>query len=77
MKRLDYKVPTAIKIIETCTVLHNICESNGQLYCDDWEDGDDTRTETNVQQPDMRPNNASSSCAKEKRERIAKQLYRE
>jgi len=75
LKRLDCKVPTAIKIIETCVILHNICESNQQLFIDNWDDDDDTRAVNSVQQPDMRPNNAASSNAKEKREQIARALF--
>ncbi|XP_047221207.1 protein ANTAGONIST OF LIKE HETEROCHROMATIN PROTEIN 1 isoform X1 [Girardinichthys multiradiatus] len=46
LKRNDCSLDLTKKMVMTCSVLHNICEANGDQYIDD-----DTETHVNVQPP--------------------------
>lgn len=38
LKRADMKLDNMKAVVKACLVLHNLCESNGDLYFENWDE---------------------------------------
>ena len=75
LKRLDFKFENVAYITAACVVLHNLCERNGDNFCDDWND-DDFSTQVTVS-PTSSAATSSTTRATEIRDAIKKTLAKQ
>ncbi|OXA48620.1 protein ANTAGONIST OF LIKE HETEROCHROMATIN PROTEIN 1 [Folsomia candida] len=77
LRRMDNSVPVAIDIVNTCVILHNICETMDGFFVENWEDDDDIGSVPIFEQPLARPHNSGSTSAKEKLDHMARSFANE